>query len=311
MSTELLNKKYRKNIITPEALGNIKRTKLKLCPSLDAAMDGGLLSGQIIEISGPPKIGKTTLALTWGQKAIEQGYKILYIDVEQRLRKEMLDMLNINQQNITVIRSVEDSILTGEDYLEIILDAIRSFEPTFFIIDSVPAMIFDNKVGGSSKPLTNTIRMMNPIVEIKNHFVIWLNHEKIFIDPTSRSKKTYTPGGVHLQYQSSTLIQLIYTKLLRDNTGKAQIGHEFAVNIKSAPTSSPSVAYLQLLYNHGIDIEHDIFMFATSLGIIKVAGSWVTWDDIKAQGQIKFIKEVQNNNKWDELVQLCYNELET
>ena len=314
MKTQIL-KNYKDNIIQGNNIIDDPPVKLGICPSLDVCLDGGLQAGQLIEIAGPPKIGKTTLSLTWAKHALKYGYKVVYLDVEHRIQPTLLNIIGIPPEQVTIIRSSQNKVLNAVDYLTILYHMILDEEKLFIILDSVASLRLSTDdptkatVGGVAKLLTQSIREANPFIAVKKHFVILLNHEKEYIDTYSRAKKTYTTGGMYIQFQCSTLVRLSFKQKIADkNTGK-QIGHDMYVKILSAPTSSPTQSYLRLIYNKGIDIDNDIFMFAETIGLIKVSGSWFTWGKYKVQGKENFIQQMKECGEWDKITQLCYEEI--
>lgn len=48
--------------------------------SLDKALEGGVLSGEVLEVCGPSAVGKTTLCLGMAVKHAAKGRRVLYID---------------------------------------------------------------------------------------------------------------------------------------------------------------------------------------------------------------------------------------
>ena len=283
-----------------------ERAFFKLSPSIDIVLGGGLMSGQFVELSGAPKIGKSSAAIYWAKSAIEQGYHVYVLDVEQRLRKSLMDIVGINKDNLTVVKSIEEKILMGEDYLTILENLIKDTKKSFFIVDSIPALRFETgSVGELAKKMTEFIRKVSPIVDVKNQCVILLNHEKQAINMTGYGPKTYTSGGVHIKYQSSTIISVAKMATLKTPAG-LPYGHTVLFKIKCSPTTGPCEGKINLLYGKGFDINDDIVQLALELGVIDMKGSWFTVEGESVQGRKNVIEHLVNKNLIDEILKKCY-----
>ncbi len=304
--------KFKDNYFRASEISEKNRNFIKLCPSFDVALGGGLMSGQIIEVKGVPKSGKSTASIELAKKAQEQfGSQVHYMDIEHRLRGALLDIIGIKKEDVHTYRSVKGSILTGSDYLKILTEICEDFENCFIIVDSIPLLSFadSDAVANSASRITETLKKLSTSVELNNHFLVLLNHEKEKIDFRSRVKQFYSPGGQQIQYGSSTIIRMntggkIYEGV---DEGKRPIGHKIYVDIVTSPIASPCRTELNLIYGKGIDKDGDVFDFAKDLSLIKVAGAgWTTWKDIKSQGKDNFISTLKESNKWQELVDECY-----
>jgi hypothetical protein len=66
-------------------------------PSLDSLINGGLKKGEVLEISGPPGSGKTSLALNFVKEAVSTGDEVLVMGASHicyvMLQKKVLELL--------------------------------------------------------------------------------------------------------------------------------------------------------------------------------------------------------------------------
>lgn len=85
-----------------------KRVLLKSsCIMLDDAMGGGLKEGDILQIFGPPGIGKTTIALQYAIDAARQKSRVLFIDADRTFSLVRLQqMTSMDFENISPLISV-------------------------------------------------------------------------------------------------------------------------------------------------------------------------------------------------------------
>ncbi len=98
-------------------------------PTLDEALGGGIVYGQVLLVSGEPGIGKSTLLLQVANN-ISKSNKVIYITGEESehqvyLRAERIGALNDNL------------LVMSETNLESILNAIENEQPDFIVVDSV------------------------------------------------------------------------------------------------------------------------------------------------------------------------------
>ncbi|MBK3332069.1 DNA repair protein RadA [Persephonella atlantica] len=100
--------------------------------TLDEALGGGIVAGQVILISGEPGIGKSTLLLQISSN-ISKKKKVLYITGEESAHQVYLRGERINALT-------ENLYLLPETELETALHHIKNFRPEFVIVDSVQTL---------------------------------------------------------------------------------------------------------------------------------------------------------------------------
>jgi len=110
---------------------------------LDRALGGGLVSGQVVLLAGPPGIGKSTLtlescaALASGAYA---GKKVLYVSGEESISQvgSRAERLGAKQDNV---------YLMSETNLARIIEEFRNLKPSFLVIDSIQTVYHPDFVG--------------------------------------------------------------------------------------------------------------------------------------------------------------------
>ena len=100
--------------------------------SLDRALGGGLVKGQIVLIAGEPGIGKSTLLLQVSDRFSRFG-KVLYVSGE-----ESGPQIALRARRIGL--SSDRLLLLPETHLETVLHAIEEEEPELVVIDSVQTL---------------------------------------------------------------------------------------------------------------------------------------------------------------------------
>src|SRR5579885_1779475 len=104
---------------------------------LDIALGiGGLPRGRIIELYGPERSGKTTMALHVVAEAQRQGGTCAFVDAEHALDPAYAKKLGVNIDDLLI--SQPDA---GEQALEIADTLVRSGAIDVLVIDSVAALV--------------------------------------------------------------------------------------------------------------------------------------------------------------------------
>ncbi|WP_029522721.1 DNA repair protein RadA [Persephonella sp. KM09-Lau-8] len=97
--------------------------------TLDEALGGGIVKGQVILISGEPGIGKSTLLLQISSNMADSS-KVLYVTGE-----ESAHQVYLRGERIQALK--DNLIILSENILENIIDTIETEKPDFVIVDSV------------------------------------------------------------------------------------------------------------------------------------------------------------------------------
>ncbi|WP_457641834.1 DNA repair protein RadA [Persephonella sp.] len=104
--------------------------------TLDEALGGGIVTGQVILISGEPGIGKSTLLLQISSN-IARGKKVLYITAE-----ESSHQIYVRAERINALSP--DLLVLAETNLEAIINVIEKEKPDFMVLDSVQTVYSSN-----------------------------------------------------------------------------------------------------------------------------------------------------------------------
>lgn len=180
--------------------------------------DGGLPEGRIVEIFGPPSIGKSHIAIQVARTTQQLGGIVVYIDTENATSVENLRLLgvDISKRFVYVDTHCTEEVLSIAESTIMKARAMEKNVPITIIWDSVAASSpkaeltgdYDqNSIGLQARAISKGMRKINGIIANQNVLFICLNQIRTKIgvmygDPTT------TPGGKAIPFHSSVRIKL-------------------------------------------------------------------------------------------------------
>lgn len=291
---------------------------LSVSPSLDLALNGGLLEGTWNIISGDPKTGKSTTCLQICKNAIDEGRPVIYIDGEGRLKKyNLVGIQGFDLSKIQIVHSPEEPEppLSAEDFLKIAESLMKMPENkgAVCVIDSCSSLVprgeLDHDPSGSiraslPKLLAHWIKKNAQIITRNKIIMLVITH---YITNTSGWGKVKVPDcGLMLQYQADTRLDISKITSWEENNKKVGQIVNWQVNC-SAMGSSGAECVSYLRYGTGIDKSKELIEIAESLGIIDKSGAWYSipflkdtngfTEPPKFQGQVKIYEFLQENKE--------------
>ena len=267
--------------------------------ALDLALGiGGIPRGRITEIFGPEASGKTTLAQHVITEAQKQGGMAAYIDAEHALDPEYAAHCGINIDDLYI--SQPD---TGEQALEITEALVRSGAIDLIVIDSVAALapraeiegeMGESYVGLQARLMSQALRKLAGAIGRSGTAVIFINQlrEKIGI---MFGNPEVTPGGRALKFYSSVRIDLRRTDTLKQ-ADKAIGSHIKARVVKNKVAPPFRSAEFDIMFDHGISREGNILDLGVELGLVKKAGAFFSYGDLRLGQGREAAKEYLRQN---------------
>ncbi len=239
----------------------------------------------------------TTLALHILAEAQKKGGVGAFVDAEHALDPDYAKKIGVNTDDILI--SQPDS---GEQALQIVEALIRSGKVDAIVIDSVAALtpkaeiageIGDQHIGLQARLMSATLRRLASIVSKTKTSVIFLNQTRMKIGITWGSPVT-TPGGLALKFYASVRIEL--KRIAQIKQGEQITGSRIKAKIVKNKVAAPfKTAEFDIFYNEGISYFGDVVNAGIKAGIIKKAGSWLQYEDVKlgqgVEGAKKYLKE--------------------
>ena len=289
--------------------------------SLDAYLGvGGMLGGRMMNAWGWEGSGKTLMAYTAAAAVQAAGGKAAFLDAEGTFAFNPATAVGVDTNALMLFRSTPERILTGEDYFAITNMLIQA-GVDLIIIDSVPALIPASRLtavvnqGQKAMPaqmMSEGLSQVNAYLNAARKSVVWLINQirakpMVMFGPT----EDHT-GGSAIKFYASYSLELkkeddIVMKVKTHNgtedrkvgvTVRAKLHKNKTASIPEKPimfdiyfTNFTSAEGIE--YKCGVDIYKDMVVTAINEGVIQKASSWFSWDDLKANGEAAFVKELR------------------
>lgn len=301
-------------------LGEARRVDVDSIPTGSISMDialgtGGVPRGRVIELYGPESSGKTTVALHIVANTQKKGGVAAFIDAEHALDPEYARRIGVDIDNLLI--SQPD---TGEQALGIVEALVHSGGIDVIVVDSVAALtpqaeiegnIGDFQIGLQARLMSQALRKLTSLTSKYNTTLIFINQIRMKIGVYMGNPET-TPGGKALKFYSSVRIEV--RRAAQIKKGEEVVGNRVKAKIVKNKVAPPfRTAEFDIMYNEGISRLGDILGTAAKLGIVKLQGSWYSFDDKKiGQGgdaSKQFLKENPAVEK--EIVEKIYEEIKS
>ena len=283
-------------------LKDAKPTSVEFIPtgsiSLDLALGiGGVPRGRVVEIYGPEMSGKTSLALHILAEAQKRKGVGAFIDAEHALDPDYARRIGVNIDNLLI--SQPDS---GEQALQIVETLVKSSEVDVIVIDSVAALVPRAEIAGEmgefqiglqARLMSQALRKLSGLISKSKTTVIFINQTRMKIGQRYGNPET-TPGGLALKFYASVRINL--RRIAQIKHGDEIIGNRVKAKIVKNKVAAPfKIAEFDIYYNEGISYIADVLNTAIKQELVKRAGSWYQYENIKLgqgmEGARKFLKE--------------------
>lgn len=288
-----------------DAFPRIERVPIDSPKIGDALGFGGVPRGRIIEIFGPESGGKTSMATYLSGQFQKREHEyiddkgkmqkrrgvVLYIDAEHAIDLQFAKVQGFDMSQALLVQP--DS---GEDALDIAIDAAESGEIDLVVIDSIAALtplaelegdMDDQQMGLQARMMSKFCRKAKAIFANNNCTLIAINQIRHKIGGWGNPETT--PGGNALKFFSSIRIEMRKREFITE--GGEVVGLQVGLKVVKNKTAPPMKRYvLDLDFKRGFDSFMEWIDFAVETDVIKQGGPWYHLPTgEKIQGKLKVI----------------------
>ena len=255
--------------------------------------------------------GKTTSIVHLCKKCQQAGMRIFFFNVEHRLKKRDLELAGLDPDMFDIIESTKEKHLLGFDFLDICTAIMENTERCVFVIDSL-SMLAESKTaedgvrtssrGGAAQVLSRFLVNTAGIIKPRKHILIGTYH---LIANTSGYGGPMEKGGNMGLFKADVRLRIKSFEYW--TAGEQTLGQKVVWKVlKTAHTEEPNKEYESWIrYGEGIDEAKEIFCMAESIGYVKKAGAWYSFDEEdspKFQGEDKILTFIKENPEWEKKV---------
>ena len=255
--------------------------------------NGGLPEGRIVEIFGPPSIGKSHIATQIARSTQKMGGIIVYIDTENATSVDNLRRLgvDVSKRFVYVDTHCTEEVLSIAEKTILKAKALNKDVPVTIVWDSVAASSpkaellgdYDKEtIGLQARAISKGMRKITGVIGQTNSLFVILNQIRTKIgvmygDPTT------TPGGKAIPFHSSIRIKLGAGQQIKD--GDDVVGIQVSAKTVKNKVSPPfRTANFQIHFGKGIVEHEELFDVLRKHGPAKVEGNQI---EISGTGQWK------------------------
>ena len=261
---------------------------ISVSPCIDIALGGGIREGSWLTLTGDPKSGKTTTAMQIAANCQKEGRKVIYLDVEGRLKGMNFEVPDLDPAMMTVV-APENEPIPAEKFLDVAYKMMthKDYQGAVLIIDSISSLMPEKELDGDFSPtraglpkiLSIFTKKIGQLLPRQRGLVIAITH--YIANTAGYGKAKMSDGGNKIQYQADTRMEIAGGEKISAvkpwlNAAKTErVGQVVNWKIICSSLGAPGgqvQSYIR--YGKGIDKVQETLILACDLGLIDVSASW-------------------------------------
>ena len=266
---------------------------------------GGLPEGRIVEIFGPPSIGKSHIATQIARSTQGMGGIVVYIDTENGTSVENLAALgvDVSKRFVYVDTHCTEEVLDIAEKTILKAKAMAKDVPITIIWDSVAASCpkaelegaYDkDTIGLQARAISKGMRKITGVIGDQNVLFVILNQIRTKIgvlhgDPTT------TPGGMAIPFHASVRLKLGAGSHIENKQGEAIGINVWAKTIKNKVAPPFRKVEFRIIFGKGIEEHEEVFDVLREHGPDMVNDHQVAIEGTSAWKTMKVTNEKNEN----------------
>jgi recombination protein RecA len=297
------------NLASDESPTHVKRWISSGSKQLDLVVSnrakGGLPEGRIVEIFGPPSIGKSHIATQIARSTQGMGGIVVYIDTENGTSVENLAALgvDVSKRFVYVDTHCTEEVLDIAEKTILKAKAMAKDVPITIIWDSVAASspkaelegAYDkDTIGLQARAISKGMRKITGVIGDQNVLFVILNQIRTKIgvlhgDPTT------TPGGMAIPFHASVRLKLGAGSHIENKQGEAIGINVWAKTIKNKVAPPFRKVEFRIIFGKGIEEHEEVFDVLREHGPDMINDHQVTIEGTSAWKTMKVTNEKNEN----------------